>query len=210
MNKEFNCNFNGIVAIRRRAIEHRMSEEKLYRRLLQVLPEYEYEIEAAKAMLRKIKIELAELLNVETEKRTNAQNIRIKQLELFKSRALTNLANNKILFNSQHTSVKMHKNRYKAYKRHENAILQLYHWAYEIIDNEVNRITSTILKDQPMPVINSKRNLLRWEMPVKFEVNIMSDTTLDKIFYIYTMTVVNQTKKICLSTNGIRLDEWQM
>ena len=169
---DYNIEYRELINLRRGAIEKRQTEEDHYRHELKNLPKYEYQIESAKTMLRKIKAELEWLNKFPVEQLTNEQKIRKSQLEKFRYSALTELRNGKTYYRMAHRNIKLYKPRFHSARNEEAVMRQINSWVYQQTNKYINEsgiIDEKFLK-QPLAVRQSKLMIMQWDSPVHLKI----------------------------------------
>lgn len=169
---DYNIEYRELISLRRSAIEKRQTEEGHYRHELKNLPKYEYQLESAKTMLRKIKAELEWLNKFPVEQLTNEQKIRKSQLEKFRYSALSELREGKTYYRMAHRNIKLYKPRFHSARNEEAVMIQINSWVYQQTAKYVKEsgiIDEKFLK-QPLAVRQSKLMIMQWESPVHLKV----------------------------------------
>lgn len=169
---DYNIEYRELINLRRGAIEKRQTEEGHYRHELKNLPKYEYQIESAKTMLRKIKAELEWLNKFPVEQLTNEQKIRKSKLEKFRYSALTELGQGKTYYRMAHRNIKLYKPRFHSARNEEAVMRQINSWVYQQTNKYINEsgiIDEKFLK-QPLAVRQSKLMIMQWDSPVHLKI----------------------------------------
>ena len=174
--ENYDFEYRDLLDLRRRALESREKVEKEYDQEIYNLGAWEYDIEAAKAVLRNVKSEARQLIaNNEHCKLSNAKKVRLSQLTRLRQRAIGKLKYAKSSRERVVRNIRYDKAKLQRIRVIESTIKHIQLWAYnEIMKTiyESDVVKSKEFRNQPLEVRQSKIYCMEFAAPVKLKITM--------------------------------------